>query len=293
MGIGPEPRIRSLLFGPGNQERKLQRVFEFGSDAVILDLEDSVPNSEKLVARQMVRDTVLRRANQPGPLLVVRVNPLETGLTEGDLDAVVLPGLFAIHVTKPGSPEQVRRLDQMVTALEEQRGIPPGSIRFICSVDSAYVVMTLPEIAQIKRIYCFIVGGADFAADIGITISEDMIESLWARSYAVLVSRAAGKSAPIHPSGGNLSDEPRLRRVLDLGKRLGFQGGMAVHPKQLGPIHEIFSPSEQEVAHARRVVEEFRAAESSGVAAISLDGELVDYAHAKRAEAILRMVGEL
>lgn len=285
-------RTRSLLFAPGSNAKLLEKVFGCGSDAVDLDLEDAVPVGEKEQARGMIRETVARRLGQPGPRIVVRVNGPDTGLTEGDLEAIVRPGVWAVHFTKIGSVENLQRWDAVVGKLEKERGIPENSLRLICSVDTAHLVLNLPQLARVTpRLYCFIVGGADFAHDLGTAVSDDMLESLWARSYGVLVSRDAGLAPPLHPPGFDFNDEEGLYRVIRIGKKLGFQGAIALHPKQLGPIHEVFSPTQAEIDWAREVIATFEANEAQGTASYQVRGQFVDYAIVKQAEDVLRFGG--
>lgn len=285
-------RIRSKLWGSGNNARILEKVFTCGADAVDLDLEDTVPEAHKAAARERVREAISKNREETYPKIIVRLNGPSSGLAEDDLDAVLVPGIWAIHLTKLSGPEDVIRFDGLMTELERKRDIAPGSTRIITSVDSAGLVLRLEELARSsQRMYCFVVGGADFAHDIGTVVSPDMVESLWARSYAVLVSRAVGLAPPIHPSGFNLNNLDAMASLLRMGKALGFQGATAVHPKQLPVIHQIFQPSEQEIYWARRVVDAFRANEAQGVASFQIDGQFVDYALLKHAEDVLAQAG--
>ena len=282
-----QQRIRSLLFAPGSNARILAKVFDAGSDAVDLDLEDAVPNQFKERAREMVRDAVLSRVGKPYPRVVVRLNGPETGLAEDDLDAIVQPGLWGIHLTKVPTPAAIEALDRRIERLERERGIQPSSLRIISSVDSAHLALHLPELVRAPRIYCLIVGGADFAHDLGVPVSSTMAESLWTRSFAVLNSRDAGIAPPLHPSGFNLNDEAAMERLLETGRQIGFQGGIALHPKQLPIIHRVFSPTPAEVQWATEVVAAFAAAEAEGKAALQIDGRFIDYALVRQAEDIL------
>lgn len=283
------PRTRSLLFAPGSNERILAKVFDCGSDAVDLDLEDAVPMSKKKLARAMVREAIARRQGQPGPRIVVRVNGPESGLGEADLEAVVLPGVWALHFTKMRTVEHVQQYDRLVTRLEQARGLPEGGIRVICSVDSAHLALNLPALVRATpRMYCVVAGGADFAHDVGTTVSDDMLEGLWTRAYAVLVSRDAGIAPPLHPPAFDLADDQKLYRLMRAARKLGMQGAIALHPKQLGPIHEVFGPSAEEVAWAREVVATFRTQEAAGSASYQVRGQFVDYALLKQAEEVLR-----
>jgi citrate lyase subunit beta/citryl-CoA lyase len=241
----------------------------------------------------MVREAIARRQGQPGPRIVVRVNGPESGLGEGDLEAVVVPGVWALHFTKMRSVEHVQQYDRIVTRLERERGLPEHGIKVICSVDSAHLALNLPALVRATpRMYCVVAGGADFAQDIGTVVSDDMLEGLWTRSYAVLVSRDAGIAPPLHPPVFDLADEEKLYRLMRAGRKLGLQGAIALHPKQLGPIHAVFSPSAEEIAWAREVIATFKAQESAGRASYQVRGQFIDYALLKQAEDVLRLAGQ-
>lgn len=290
---GPHPhRIRSLLFAPGNSARKLHRVTDFGADAVDLDLEDAVPVTQKLEARRMVGEA-LRELKEDqddkAPLTVVRVNGPDSGLMDGDLEVAVQAGVFAIHLTKLRSPDDIEACDRIVTELEVKRHLSAGSVRFISSVDSAALALRLEQMAAASpRLYCFVLGGVDFADDLGVGYSESMSESFWVRSYGVLVSRAAGLAPPLHPPVTNFKDPDHLQRVMAAGRQLGFQGGVAIHPAQVSVLHQVFKPSAEEERWAKAVVAGFSQALADGTAAVGVGGELVDYAMVRRAEQILK-----
>ncbi|HVA86402.1 MAG TPA: CoA ester lyase [Candidatus Saccharimonadales bacterium] len=287
-------RIRSLLFAPGSDPKKLSGVFRYGADAVDLDLEDSVSTNEKVAARGLVAAVLARPPDPGGPLVVVRLNGPTTGLAEADLEAVLQPSVFALHITKIDDVESIQRLDRLASKLEAERRMPVGGVRLICSIDSAHLVLRLPELARsTPRLYCFIIGGYDYANDIGVAVSKEMTESLWARSYGVLVSRDAGLAPPLHPPSAKLEDPGHWTAIAASAKALGFQGVIAIHPKQLSAIAAVFAPTDDEVAWARQVVDDFAEAERRGTAAIRVRGELVDYAMVKRAEQILRSGGDL
>jgi citrate lyase subunit beta / citryl-CoA lyase len=282
------PRVRSLLFAPGCNARILAKVFDAGSDAVDLDLEDAVPASLKHEARTMVRDAVLERAGRPSPLVVVRVNGPASGWMRDDLEAIVQRGVWAIHFTKLRDPRDLTEAVAIVDRLEAERGLPSQAIRVISSVDSAHLALELRALVRATpRMYAVIAGGVDFAEDLGIPVGTDMVESLWARSHAVLASREAGLRGPLHPPGLDLEDDHATATLLSGARRLGFQGAIALHPKQLPVIHEVFAPTAQEVAWAAEVVEIFSREEGRGTASIQIGGRFVDYAVVKQAERIL------
>ena len=274
------PRIRSLLFTPGNNARKLERVFEFGADAVNLDLEDAVPYAEKAAARRIVAATLDAKVGKPGPLIVARINPPMMGQLEADLEAVVHPAVFAIQVTKMQAVDEVKRVDEVITRLEAKRGLNSGSIRLISSIDSPYLVLNMREyVASTRRFYCLVIGGADFAVSLGLRASTTMIESLWARSYGVLVSAAAGMARPLHPPCFNLDNDEAYESLIRAGKSLGFQGAIALHPRQVAVAHRVFAATPEEVKEAREIIATFEAQEAKGVGSMKMaSGEFVDYA---------------
>lgn len=283
------PQIRSLFFTPGNNKRKVDRVFEFGADAVNLDLEDAVLVSEKPAARTLIRETLDKRPEGDKTRIVVRINAPSLGWVDADLDVAVHPRVFAAQITKVQSIDEVRRVDERISALESKRGLPAGSIKLISSIDSPYLVLNLAEyIRSSKRFYCVIIGGADFAVSLGMRASANMIESLWARSYGVLVCRDAGLAAPLHPPNFNLDNVEEYEALISSGKQLGFQGAIALHPKQVAVAQRVFSPSETEIAQAREIVSAFREMQARGDGTLKMkSGEFIDYAIVAWAEEIL------
>jgi citrate lyase subunit beta/citryl-CoA lyase len=286
------PQIRSLFFTPANNRRKMERVFDFGADAVNLDLEDAVLISEKPAARLLLRETLDKHAGAQKPRIVVRINAPSLGLVDDDLDAAVHPRLFAVQITKVQSLDEVRMVDERITKLEAARGIPAGSIKLISSIDSPFLVLNLADyVRSSKRFYCVIIGGADYAVSIGLRASPTQVESLWARSYGVLVCRDAGLAPPLHPCNFNLDNVAEYETLITSGKQLGFQGAIALHPKQVAVAQRVFSPTEEEVQQARELVREFKAMQEQGAGTLKTkSGEFIDYAIVAWAEEVLARV---
>ncbi len=288
--------MRSLLYVPGNQERKLEKAFSLHADALILDLEDSVPSAEKARARQMVGEVVARTAGETSPAIAVRLNGAATGELELDLEACVRPGLDLVKATKILDARDVTRLDGALSLLERTREMAPGSVAILPEIDSAFGVLELRSIIEasprVRRVQFG--GGQDFAHDLGVEISPELEESQWAREYIVLMSRRCGLDAPIHGSvPGSLRDPERRTRVLRHASRLGYGGSTCIHPDQVAVTNEIFTPSSERIEHAKRQLAAFRQAERGGIGTAMLGGELVDEAHVRSAEALLRSVGAL
>ena len=292
----PSP-LRTLLFAPGNRPRMLQKVGQCGADAVILDLEDAVPISEKEATRQAVREAVGAIDTCP---VYVRINPLvaTTGFSqpigEADLAAVVRPGLAGIILPKVESPDDLRRTDTLLQGLEVQHGLAPGSLDVIPIIETALAVQRAYDIAasgtRVKRLAF---GAGDFTRDIGVAWSRREIESQYARSALVVASRAAGLESPLDTVWVDLRDQRGLTHSARTAKQLGFQGKMAIHPSQVEPINTVFSPSAAEIAFAARVVDAFTQAEADGLASIQLDGQFIDYPIVESAQRVLAMAKAL
>ena len=292
----PSP-LRTLLFAPGNRPRMLQKVGQCGADAVILDLEDAVPISEKEATRQAVREAAGAIDACP---VYVRVNPLvataefSQPIGEADLAAVVRPGLAGIILPKVESPDDLRRADALLQELETQHGLASGSVDVIPIIETALAVQRAYDIAAAgTRVKRLAFGAGDFTRDIGVAWSRRETESQYARSALVIASRAAGLEPPLDTVWVDLRDQRGLTRSARTAKQLGFQGKMAIHPSQVEPINTVFSPSAAEIAFATRVVDAFTQAEADGLASIQLDGQFIDYPIVESAQRVLAMAEAL
>ncbi|MDE0205779.1 MAG: CoA ester lyase, partial [Candidatus Tectomicrobia bacterium] len=282
---------------PGNRPRMLQKVGHCGADAVILDLEDAVPISEKEATREAVRDAVGAIDTCP---VYVRINPLQAAagfsqpIGEADLAAIVRPGLAGVILPKAESPDDLRRADSLLQGLESQHGLAQGDIDVIPIIETALAIQRAYDIAasgtRVKRLAF---GAGDFTRDIGVSWSRREIESQHARSTLVIASRAAGLEPPLDTVWVDLRDERGLVRSTRTARQLGFQGKMAIHPGQVEPINSVFSPTDAEVAHATRVVDAFAQAEADGLASIQLDGQFIDYPIVESARRVLAMAAAI
>jgi len=260
---------RSYLFAPGHHAKLLRRVFEAGADAVILDLEDAVPPDAKQRARAMVADVL---ADQPA---WVRINTVRTDLAAADLDAVA--GLAAgIRIPKAESP------DDVAWVADRAPGVP-----LICAIESARGLLAAAEIAAVPGVRHLSMGGVDLRKD--LRTGDGNLPTLYARSHLVAASRAAGLAPPVDSVYPRLDDDPGLRRHAEFARSLGFFGMSAIHPRQLGTIHDVFTPSAEELAWAHAVLDAFAAA--GGNAVRLPDGEFVDLPVAGRAQRLLELAG--
>ena len=287
--------VRTALFAPGIKERVMTKALESGADAVILDLEDSVPLASKAEARALVAKTIDAAAGSLSrPLIYVRVNGAATGLLADDLNAVVRPGLDAILLSKAENVEDVQQTAAALERNESQRGMKQGSAEIILQIENALGVYNCFNLIKASpRVVATCFGSArdgDLQTDLGCSWSIEGTELLYARSKVLLDTRAAGSH--IHPLDGvfsDLNDETGLIADSRLSARLGYIGRTVIHPKQIAPVKSAYAVPEVEVAYYQKVVVEFAAAEKAGTAAIAVDGKLVDYAMAQRARRVLEL----
>ena len=258
--------VRSWLFAPGHSGRILRHAFDVDADAVLLDLEDSVPEEQKSKARDQVREVLAAH-----PEAWVRMNRPRDSLAEADLAAV--GGRCAgVRIPKVASAADVEWV------AERLDGIP-----LTCTLESALGVTRAFEIASHPRTRNLVIGAADLALDLGIEAGWE--EMKFARSALVIASRAAGKGAPIDGAYPLMEDLDGLRRAAESARRLGYFGKSAIHPRQVAVINDVFRPTPTELEWARRVLDAF---ERAGRSATRLDdGELVDVPIAERARRIL------
>ncbi len=282
------PTLRSLLFIPGNQPRMLQKALCLTPDAYVPDLEDSVPDGEKDAARSLIAD-VLPEMARAGPLVVPRVNAMDSGLLEADLKAVVGPHTFGISVGKVGTASEVDHVSRLVEQAERDNGAEPGSTGLVVWLESALAIVNAYSIcAASTRTVAVAFGAEDFTNDMGILRRDDDAEIAYARSAVSVAARAAGVLALDTPFF-RFRDPAALREDALEARIYGFRGKFAIHPAQIDILTEVFSPPRTEVGHARRVVEAFEEAERAGRGSTSLDGVLIDIPVVKRARNLLRL----
>lgn len=290
------PPMRSLMFVPGHRERMVQRALGLGEfrtgqlDVAILDLEDGVPAASKEDARRLVAD-MLGRASQGGngPLRYVRIRRALSDEGAADLDAIVGPGLDGVMAPKVRRADEIAWLADQLDTRERDANIPHGAVRIIPSIESAAALLEAPRIAAAgDRVVGLAFGSEDFALDLGLPITREAeaLELLYARSATVVAATAArrlsfdGIFPDIHDAFGLRADSLRARR-------LGFTGKTLIHPGQIETVNETFSPTTDEVEHARRVVAAYEDATAHGAGAVALDGQMLDAPVVERARRIL------
>ena len=263
-----------------------------GADAVILDLEDSVPIASKAVARALVAKVIDGVAASIGPAIYVRVNGSTTGLLADDLAAVVRPGLDAILLPKVETVKEVRSAAAAIKRHEGKRKVKAGTVEIILQVETALGVYRCFDLIKASpRVAGTCIGVArdgDLQNDLGCSWSIEGTELLYARSKVLLDTRAAGADiCPIDGVFSDLNDEAGLIQDSRLSARLGYIGRTVIHPKQIAPVKQAYAVPDAEVVYYQKAVSEFEAVEKKGVAAITVDGKLVDYAMYQRARRVL------
>ncbi|MGC8875288.1 MAG: HpcH/HpaI aldolase/citrate lyase family protein [Chloroflexia bacterium] len=283
--------VRTLLYVPGNRPNMLAKAPTLGADALILDLEDSVPLPEKEAARGLVAQMLPQIVGE-GRTVFVRVNSPASGLCEQDIAAVVQPGLTGLCLPKVENVDSLRTVVAWMAQAEQVRGIAePLSI--LVTVETALGVLKAYAIASADpRVVGLIFGGEDLALDAWLVRTEEATELLFARQFVALAARAAGVQ-PVDMVYTRIDDEEGLMRNTLAGRQMGYRAKQVIHPRQIPVVNRIFSPSEEELAEARRVVAAAAEAEREGRGAIALDGKMVDRPIVERARRLLELAALL
>lgn len=276
---------RSLLFMPVNEERFLAKAHTRGADAVILDLEDSVELQRKPAARKMIPAAAERLAEK-GVDVVVRVNaPIR--LCIPDLEEAVGPHVKGIWLPKCRSVDHVQMIAESIAELEAERGMAPGSTWMAARIETAQSFLRIGEIAAAHpRVRAVGLGGEDFSLSIGVEPSQDTL--IYPKQQAVIAAYAAG-AAPLGlvSSSADFSDLDTMRQVVRQSRRFGFIGSSCIHPAVVPILNEEFRPARDEVERAQRISSAFYAAVKEGKASIQVDGKMIDYPVAYRADRVL------
>jgi citrate lyase subunit beta/citryl-CoA lyase len=284
--------MRSLLFVPGDDDKKLAKALTSGADALIVDLEDSVAEARKPAARTFAAAFVAEaRRLATRPRLYVRVNAFASGLTAADLDAVIPAAPDGVVLPKCRGGADVQRLGANLAVREAEHGLIDGSTRIVAiATESARALFGFASYRGASgRLEGLAWGGEDLSVDIGAETNR-LPDGAYAAPYALartltLVGAVAAEARPIDAVYTNFRDLDGLRAEALAARRDGFLAKMAIHPAQVPIINEVFSVSPEAIARARAVVAAFEAAPGAGV--VALDGEMLDLPHLKRAKRLL------
>jgi citrate lyase subunit beta/citryl-CoA lyase len=281
----PPAAVRSFLFAPGNHARRVEKVFSVGADAVILDLEDAVATLEKQRAREMVLEALRRPRTCRA---YVRVNAFDTRWCLADLEGLIGPWLDGVVLPKTENPEHLQIVAQRISQLEDARSVARGTLDLMAIVETAKGVLGCEAIAAASpRLSRLAFGGGDYTHDLDLEWSPGEEELAYARARLTHASRVAGLEAPVDTVVLQVKDMERFRLSARNGRRMGFFGKLCIHPDQVGPCNEVFTPTADEVTRARAVVAAFEAAEAAGSASIQLDGQFIDYPVVHKAQRVL------
>ena len=278
--------VRSMLFTPGHRLDLIAKAVRSAADAVIVDLEDAVATSMKSQARHNLASL----PDSPIPRLV-RLNGYDTGLLWEDLLAAARAGVDGVILPKAESRNVMLKLCGALSALETDTGRAEGAIALVPMIETALGVQSAFEILrECPRVEAVMFGSGeqgDLVADLGVQWEPTGAGLHYSRSRVLLAARAAGIPHPIDGVFMNYRDHEALRTECQLARRMGYVAKLAIHPAQVAVINEVFTPTPEEVAHHRTVLEKFEKAEAEGTASIGAGGQMIDYAVARTARSVL------
>jgi citrate lyase beta subunit len=264
---------RSFLFAPGNDERKLRKALASRADVVVVDLEDAVSVEQKDAAREVVRSVL---ADDPAVgLVAIRVNGVHTAFFAADVELAqeLRPDVLVLPKATPGAG----------VALGEEG--PP----VVAIVETADGLRHAHEVASLPRVEALVVGTIDLGVELRLEQREDGLEVLFARSKVVLDSAAAGIRAPIDRVWTDVRDGDGLEADAEFARSLGFRGKACIHPDQVAIVNRVFTPSDEELSQARRVIEAYEHALGEGAGVTALEGEMIDLPVVERARQVLAL----
>ena len=285
--------IRTLMFVPGHKDKFIAKIPTLGADAIVLDLEDSVPDALKVEARAKVAG-LIPALQGVGPRLYVRTNRGAHAYDVDDLRAVVQPGLDGIFVSKAEDPTDVEYLSRLIAQIEADKGMAVGSVKLIVPIETALAAEKVFEIVSNPRVSNLVqvtARGADLERNLGFRWTKEGTETLYLRSRAVVAARAAGKPHIIGGMWQEVHDLEGVREFSAFNRSLGFTGEIVLHPNLVPIVNEVYSPAPEEIAFYREMITTFEEAEAKGEGAVMYRGEHIDIAHVNTARAFLAQWG--
>ena len=278
---------RTMLFMPGNNPGMLQNAGILGADSVILDLEDAVSLTEKDSARILVREAI-KNIDYLNVEIVVRVNPFDTEYAEEDINEIASVKPDTILIPK-ATEEAVKKADEMITRIEKENGYEDGSIKLFALIESAYGVENVYNIIKASdRIEGVLLGGEDLTSDLGIKRTKEGKEIFYARNKVAMACKAL-KVDSIDTPFTDTNDFVGLAEDTMNAKNIGFTGKACINPRQIDTVHSVFAPTEEEIIHAKKVMEAKEKAEREGKGVFSLNGKMVDAPIINRARTTLEL----
>ena len=280
---------RTMLFVAGNQAGQFAKAEVYQPDSIIFDLEDAVSIYEKDAARILVKKALT--ALSPCCPMGVRINGLDTKYGEEDVRALVCAKPAFLRLPKSETAENVKMLDRLITEEEEKHNIPVGTTAIISTIESALGVLNAYEIATAsKRMIAIGLGAEDFRADMKTQRTAEGIEVAWAR-YMIATAAHAAKVIPLDFVYSDVNDMVGFKKDTIVGRTLGYAGRSVIHPSQVSIVHEVYTPTKEEVTKAQKIIEAYKEAMQKGSGVVALDGKMIDAPIITRAEYILERAG--
>jgi citrate lyase subunit beta-like protein len=277
---------RALLYMPGDDRRKIEKATTLGVDCICMDMEDGVAVTRKAEARAVIAQA-MKELHFGKSERCIRINSLGSGLEEFDLAAALATNSDSIIVPKIETAEQVKWVSEHIEEYELSSNVKVGSIRLLIGVETAKGILNLKEIAEAdERLEAIIFGAEDYAASVGSTRTKEAMEVLYARSV-VVTACAANDLQAIDMVYIDFRDIGGLRAEAQQGAALGFSGKQIIHPNQVVPVQEAFTPSDEAIVYAKQIIDTFESSQRKGKGAYALDGKMIDMPLLKNAQKVL------
>lgn len=284
---------RTMMFLNCQKPSLIKDPYVYDPDSIILDLEDAVAENQKDAARYSLYHA-LREIDYRGVERVVRINGLETPHWREDIRVCVAGGADAIRISKTESAEDVKTVERCIEEDEKEFGVPAGRILIMAALESAKGVLNALEICQSSdRLFGIALSGGDYTKDLQTTITGTGVELAGARQHIIIAARAAGKQC-FDTVFTNLDDMDGFVKDVEMIKSMGFDGKSIVNPRQIQPVHEIFTPTQKQIIFAEKVVREIDEKKALGIGVFTVDGKMIDiafYDGAKRTIALAKASG--
>ena len=279
--------FRSLIFVPGNNPRFLEKAKGLQSDIVCFDLEDSVPDDEKVNARKLIKSAFKSRKEYLSSIFVRTNSPL-SGKIPDDLKEVVQKGIDGIVIPKVNNTKELVKIEKVLSKLEKIQKLKP--LQIIPSIESAEGVVNTYNIASFgKRISAVVFGVFDLLNDLGVEYTKQPEGAVYSRGKIPVDARAAGVAA-IDAIWQDIKDTKGLENDCKIGKSLGYSGKSIIHPDQISVVHKLFHPNKSEILWAEKVCQTYLKSTKKGQGATTVDGKMIDEVHFKQAKALLEIV---
>jgi len=276
---------RALLYTPGDSRPKIEKALSLSADSICMDMEDGTAYNRKEKARKTIA-LALKEFDFGDSEKLIRINGIGTGLEEDDLAETLIHQPDGVVLPKVESFEEVQWLSERIEEMELSQGWELKKIRILAVIESAKGFINLREIATHPRLDALIFGAEDYAASIGATRTRGGLEILYARSKLVMHA-AVNDLQAIDVVFVNFKDSVNLKIDALLGAQMGFTGKQIIHPNQVFPVQEAFSPSNVEIDYAQRLLSAFESAEAEGVGAIDFEGKMIDMPLVKSARLVI------